>query len=154
MVDVLGIGVLMVGKSGIGKERDGARSSSCAATGHGRLILLRRSGRQLSGRGAGILGHNMEIRGLGIINVKDLFGIAAVRESKVVDLVAELQEWDGDAEYDRLGFDDQIEIVPGRAAAQDPAAGAPWPQPRDPDRGRGPATSCSRPKASTRRGQL
>ena len=46
------------------------------------MILVRRHGPALSGRGAGILGHHMEIRGLGIINVKDLFGIAAVREGR------------------------------------------------------------------------
>ena len=51
----------------------------------------------------------MEIRGLGIINIKDLFGISAVREAKKIELVVELHEWDDDAEYDRLGFDDQIE---------------------------------------------
>jgi len=75
------------------------------------VILIRRHGHQLSGRGAGILGHHMEIRGLGIINVKDLFGISSVREAKVVELVVELHEWDANAEYDRLGFDDQIDTL-------------------------------------------
>jgi len=112
MVDVLGIGVLMVGKSGIGKSET---ALDLVVRGH-RLVAddvihVRRNGRQLSSRGAGILGHHMEIRGLGIINIKDLFGIASVRESKVVDLIAELHEWDGDAEYDRLGVEDQIELL-------------------------------------------
>ncbi len=112
MVDVLGIGVLMVGKSGIGKSET---ALDLVVRGHrlvaDDVILVRRHGRQLSGRGAGILGHHMEIRGLGIINIKDLFGIASVRESKVVDLIAELHEWDGTAEYDRLGIEDRVEAL-------------------------------------------
>ncbi|HEX4455582.1 MAG TPA: HPr(Ser) kinase/phosphatase [Kofleriaceae bacterium] len=112
MVDVLGIGVLMIGKSGIGKSET---ALDLVVRGHrlvaDDVILVRRHGHQLSGRGAGILGHHMEIRGLGIINVKDLFGISAVRESKVVDLIAELHEWDGDVEYDRLGMDDRVETL-------------------------------------------
>jgi HPr kinase/phosphorylase len=51
----------------------------------------------------------MEIRGLGIINIKDLYGISAVREAKVIDLIIELEDWDATAEYDRLGFDDETE---------------------------------------------
>ena len=112
MVDVLGIGVLMVGKSGIGKSET---ALDLVVRGHrlvaDDVIMVRRHGRQLSGRGAGILGHHMEIRGLGIINIKDLFGISAVREAKVVDLIAELHEWDGDVEYDRLGVDDRVETL-------------------------------------------
>ncbi|HEY1547465.1 MAG TPA: HPr(Ser) kinase/phosphatase [Kofleriaceae bacterium] len=112
MVDVLGIGVLMIGKSGIGKSET---ALDLVVRGHrlvaDDVILVRRHGRTLSGRGAGMLGHHMEIRGLGIINVEDLFGISAVRESKVVDLIAELHEWDGDVEYDRLGVDDRVETL-------------------------------------------
>ncbi|HEY6033798.1 MAG TPA: HPr kinase/phosphorylase, partial [Kofleriaceae bacterium] len=51
----------------------------------------------------------MEIRGLGIINIKDLFGIASVRDAKKIELVVELHEWDAAVEYDRLGFDDEVE---------------------------------------------
>ena len=47
----------------------------------------------------------MEIRGLGIINIKDLFGISSVREAKKIELLIELHEWDATVEYDRLGFD-------------------------------------------------
>ena len=61
------------------------------------------------GAGSDIIKHHMEIRGLGIINIKDLFGIAAVREGKVIELVVELHEWDANVEYDRLGFDDEVE---------------------------------------------
>ncbi len=53
-----------------------------------------------------IIQHHMEIRGLGIINIKDLYGVSAVRERKKVELVVELEEWQPDVEYDRLGLDD------------------------------------------------
>jgi HPr kinase/phosphorylase len=110
LMDVLGIGVLMVGKSGIGKSET---ALDLVVRGHrlvgDDVIRIRRHGATLSGRGAGLLGHHMEIRGLGIINIKDLFGISAVREAKVIDLIVELHEWDAAAEYDRLGFDDHRE---------------------------------------------
>jgi HPr kinase/phosphorylase len=110
LMDVLGIGVLMVGKSGIGKSET---ALDLVQRGHrlvgDDVIRIRRQGGQLTGSGAGILGHCMEIRGLGIINIKDLFGIASVRDAKKIELVVELHEWAADAEYDRLGFDDNSE---------------------------------------------
>jgi HPr kinase/phosphorylase len=112
LLDVLGVGVLMVGKSGIGKSET---ALDLVVRGHrlvaDDVIVIRRHGHQLSGRGAGILGHHMEIRGLGIINIKDLFGISSVREGKVVELLVELHEWDANAEYDRLGIEDAHEIL-------------------------------------------
>jgi HPr kinase/phosphorylase len=112
LMDVLGIGVLMVGKSGIGKSET---ALDLVVRGHrlvgDDVIRIRRQGKKLSGRGAGLLGHHMEIRGLGIINIKDLFGISAVREAKVVELIVELEEWDAAAEYDRLGFDEHTEAL-------------------------------------------
>jgi HPr kinase/phosphorylase len=108
LMDVLGIGVLMIGKSGIGKSET---ALDLVVRGHrlvaDDIVMIRCLRGQLIGRGAGILGHHMEIRGLGIINIKDLFGISAVREAKKIELVIELHEWDANAEYDRLGFDDQ-----------------------------------------------
>ena len=110
LMDVLGIGVLVVGKSGIGKSET---ALDLIVRGHrlvgDDVIRIRRQGAHLSGCAAGLLGHHMEIRGLGIINIKDLFGISSVREAKVVDLVVELHEWAADAEYDRLGFDEHTE---------------------------------------------
>jgi HPr kinase/phosphorylase len=110
LMDVLGIGVLVVGKSGIGKSET---ALDLVVRGHrlvgDDVIKIRRQGARLSGCAAGILGHHMEIRGLGIINIKDLFGISSVREAKVIDLVVELHEWEATAEYDRLGFDEQTE---------------------------------------------
>lgn len=112
LMDVLGIGVLMIGKSGIGKSET---ALDLVVRGHrlvgDDVIRIRRQGKKLSGRGAGLLGHHMEIRGLGIINIKDLFGISAVREAKVVELIVELEDWDASAEYDRLGFDEQTQML-------------------------------------------
>lgn len=129
LLDVFGVGILIIGKSGIGK-------SECALDlilrGH-RLVaddiinIRRRAPSTLYGTGSEIIKHHMEIRGLGIINIRDLFGISAVREKKVIEIVVELAEWDPDAEYDRLGVDErrytilevpvplvQIPVRPGR----------------------------------------
>ena len=107
LLDVLGIGVLLLGKSGIGKSET---ALDLVVRGH-RLVAddiveLRRKAAFVFGSGSGIIRHHMEIRGLGIINIKDLFGIAAVRKTKKVELVAELVEWSEHEEYDRLGLDD------------------------------------------------
>jgi HPr kinase/phosphorylase len=110
LMDVLGIGVLVVGKSGIGKSET---ALDLVVRGHrlvaDDVIVIRSLRGQLIGRGAGILGHHMEVRGLGIINVKDLFGVSSVREQKKIELHVELHEWDASVEYDRLGFDDRTE---------------------------------------------
>jgi HPr kinase/phosphorylase len=112
LMDVLGIGVLLLGKSGIGKSET---ALDLVVRGHrlvaDDVIKVRRQGGYLIGRGAGIIGHHMEIRGLGIINVKDLFGISAVRDTKKIELVVELREWSADEEYDRLGFDDRFDRI-------------------------------------------
>jgi HPr kinase/phosphorylase len=114
LVDVLGIGVLVTGKSGIGKSET---ALDLVVRGH-RLVAddvvrIRRRGIAVIGKGAGILGHHMEIRGLGIINIKDLFGIAAVRETKRIELVVDLHEWASGVEYERLGFDDRYDDILG-----------------------------------------
>ena len=112
LLDVLGIGVLVTGKSGIGKSET---ALDLVVRGHrlvaDDVIRIRRQGVALLGNGSGILGHHMEIRGLGIINIKDLFGIAAVRETKKIELLVELCEWDEHEEYDRLGFDDRFDTI-------------------------------------------
>jgi len=112
LMDVLGIGVLLLGKSGIGKSET---ALDLVVRGHrlvaDDVIKIRRQGSHVVGRGAGIIGHHMEIRGLGIINVKDLFGISAVRDTKMIELVVELREWNEGEEYDRLGFDDRFDRI-------------------------------------------
>jgi HPr kinase/phosphorylase len=132
LMDILGLGVLMVGESGIGK-------SECAldlvVRGH-RLIaddsveLRCRSESLVIGTCPELSRHHMEIRGLGIINVRDLFGVASTRSSKRVELVVQLERWEHGREYDRLGLDDQfyevlgiriptirMPVAPGRNAA-------------------------------------
>jgi HPr kinase/phosphorylase len=108
LIDVLGVGVLLLGKSGIGKSE---AALDLVMRGH-RLVaddivdIRRRPPDIVFGSGSDIIKHHMEIRGLGIINIKDLFGIAAVRDTKKIELVVELVEWSPDEEYDRLGVED------------------------------------------------
>ncbi|WP_428261239.1 HPr(Ser) kinase/phosphatase [Haliangium sp.] len=115
LLDVLGIGVLLLGKSGIGKSEI---ALELVTRGH-RLVaddivnIRQRSSTMVYGSGSGIIRHHMEIRGLGIINIKDLFGISSVREAKKIELVIELAEWDANEEYDRLGIDDEYYNVLG-----------------------------------------
>ena len=108
LMEILGLGVLIVGESGIGK-------SECAldlvVRGH-RLVaddtveLRVRADSYLMGICPELTRHHMEIRGLGLINVQDLFGVASTRRSKRVELVIQLERWDPTREYDRLGLDD------------------------------------------------
>lgn len=114
LIDIYGLGVLIEGASGIGK-------SECAldliARGH-RLISddvveVRRIGTdRLSGTAPELLREHLEIRGLGIINIRDLFGVSAISASKNIDLSIMLERWDEASEVDRLGIDAQaIEIL-------------------------------------------
>lgn len=106
LLDVYGIGVLLIGDSGIGK-------SECALDliyrGH-RLIaddtvLVRRHPNEvLIGYSSDLLKHHMELRGIGIVNIKDLFGVASTRDVKPIDLVVKLEQWVEGTEYDRLGI--------------------------------------------------
>jgi HPr kinase/phosphorylase len=108
LLDILGLGVLIIGESGIGK-------SECA------LDLIVRGHRLVADdtvevrlRGASIVvgscpeltRHHMEVRGIGVINLRDLFGVASTRTSKRIELVVQLERWDPHREYDRLGLDD------------------------------------------------
>lgn len=107
MTDVYGVGVLLIGKSGIGKSEVGLE---LVAHGHrlvaDDLVLLQQEdAHTVVAHSPELTRHHMEIRGLGIINIKDLFGAAAVRDRKRVELVVELVEWDADAAYERLGLE-------------------------------------------------
>jgi len=115
LMDVFGVGILLLGKSGIGKSEI---ALDLVMRGH-RLVaddivdVTSRKAGSVYGAGNAIIKHHMEIRGLGIINIKDLFGVAAVRESKKIELVIELVEWDSAHEYDRLGVEEQKFAVMG-----------------------------------------
>ncbi|MBI2353496.1 MAG: HPr kinase/phosphorylase [Deltaproteobacteria bacterium] len=115
LVDVLGVGILLTGKSGIGK-------SECALDlvirGH-RLVaddmifIKKKMPSALVGQSDETIQHLMEIRGLGIINIKDLYGVSSIREKKIIDVMLELVEWDPNHEYDRLGLDDRRSTILG-----------------------------------------
>ena len=115
LIDILGLGVLMVGESGIGK-------SECAldlvVRGH-RLVaddiveVRCRAQAVLIGTCPELTRHHIEIRGLGIINVSELFGVSATRSSKRIELLVRLERWDAAREYDRLGLERETEDVMG-----------------------------------------
>ncbi len=106
MLDVNGVGVLLLGPSGLGKSEAGLE---LVMRGH-RLVaddvvdLTLHQPATVIGSGNEILRHAMEIRGLGIVDVRDLFGIASVREAKRVELVVRLEEWQPGKHYERLGL--------------------------------------------------
>lgn len=113
LLDLFGIGVLVLGKSGIGKSESALYLIS---RGHrlisDDLVRIRRIGSTLIGSGVEILEHNMEIMGLGIVNIRDLFGLLAIGEKKQIEMVVQLEEWNADYNYDRLGLDEeQYEIL-------------------------------------------
>lgn len=110
LLDIYGLGVLLIGGSGVGK-------SECAldliTRGHSlvaddRVTVKRYPNGDLVGFSEGPLRHHMELRGLGIVNVQDLFGLAAVRERRTIDLVIELEHWREGEAYDRLGLDETL----------------------------------------------
>ncbi len=109
LVDVFGVGMLLLGKSGVGK-------SECALElierGHrlvaDDMVLIKKIDESLLlGSGTPVLKHHMEIRGMGIINVRDIFGIRSVRNRKRIEVVVLLEEWDSNKEYDRLGLEEK-----------------------------------------------
>jgi HPr kinase/phosphorylase len=106
LADVFGVGLLFLGRSGIGK-------SECVLDlverGH-RLVaddlvhVTRRGNDVLIGRGHELSRHFMEIRGVGLIDIHALFGIRAVRQQKRIEVVVQLEDWDNTREYDRTGL--------------------------------------------------
>ena len=108
LVEVFGIGVLIQGESGVGKSESALvlieRNHRLVADD---LVEIRWvSGNILIGTGAGVSSHHMEIRGLGIINITHLFGVGAIRDKKQIQLIVNLEEWDVNKSYDRIGTED------------------------------------------------
>ncbi len=114
LVEVFGVGILLAGDSGVGKSET---ALELIERGH-RLIsddsvkLSCVNGNILIGTGENeFLAHHMEIRGLGIVNVANLFGVRAIRDKKRVQLFAQLEEWDSNKAYDRVGGDLTTDIL-------------------------------------------
>ncbi|MFR8169387.1 MAG: HPr(Ser) kinase/phosphatase [Marvinbryantia sp.] len=117
LVDVYGEGVLIMGESGIGKSE---AALELIRRGH-RLIsddvveIRKVSDVSLVGSAPDITRHFIEVRGIGIINVKTLYGVEAVKNTQTIDIVIKLEEWDKDKEYDRLGLEEEyIEFLGNR----------------------------------------
>ncbi|MCM2254315.1 MAG: HPr(Ser) kinase/phosphatase [Vicinamibacteria bacterium] len=131
LVDVFGLGVLISGESGIGK-------SECALDlvdrGHGLVaddvVEVKRIGDTLVGTSPLLLRDHMELRGLGVINIRDLYGVSSLRVSQRVELVVDLERWEPGKEYDRLGLQQEsvdvlgvdvprlrMPVAPGRSLA-------------------------------------
>ena len=109
LVDVYGEGVLIMGESGIGKSE---AALELIKRGH-RLVtddvveIRRVSDETLIGSAPDITKHFIELRGIGIIDVKTLFGVESVKDTQSIDMVIKLEDWSRDKEYDRLGLEDQ-----------------------------------------------
>jgi HPr kinase/phosphorylase len=115
LVDVFEVGVLLLGQSGIGKSECGLE---LVLRGH-RLVAddviecdYRPPG-MIFGQSAALLRHHIEVRGLGILNIKDLYGVTAIRERKRIDLIVRLELEKGDGAFDRVGLDDHNSEILG-----------------------------------------
>ena len=148
LIDVLGLGILITGESGIGK-------SECALdliVRGNRLVaddtveIRRRSETILIGTCPELTRHHMELRGLGIINVKELFGVASTRSSKRVELVVQLERWDPSCAYERLGLDDDYYELLGLRVPLIRMPVASRAQHRHPHRGGGAQPAAARPR--------
>ncbi len=116
LVEVFGIGVLILGDSAVGKSE---AALELVERGH-RLVaddaveIRCVAGNILLGYGANpTLGHHMEIRGLGVINITHLFGVGAIRDKKQIQLIVELEVWDSDKSYDRIGAEERTREILG-----------------------------------------
>lgn len=109
LVDVFGEGVLIMGESGIGKSE---AALELIKRGH-RLVtddvvqIQKVSDETLVGSAPDITKHFIELRGIGIIDVKSLYGVESIKETQSIDMVIKLEEWNRDKEYDRLGLENQ-----------------------------------------------
>ncbi len=109
-VDVYGVGMLFVGKSGIGKSEV---ALDLVERGHrlvaDDVVILTKKGEGiLMGSGTDLVKHFMELRGIGIIDIKSMFGVRAIRFQKRLEVIIELEIWDDKAEYTRTGLDDSF----------------------------------------------
>jgi HPr kinase/phosphorylase len=113
LLEIYGLGVLLIGQSGVGKSESAldliTRGHSLVAD--DKVQIKRYPNGELVGYSEGPLRHHMELRGIGIINVQDLFGLASVRERTTIDLVVELEHWRDGQVYERLGLDESLYTI-------------------------------------------
>jgi HPr kinase/phosphorylase len=114
-VDVYGIGILFVGRSGIGKSEI---ALDLIERGH-RLVaddvvmLTKKRESLIMGTGTSLVKHFMEIRGLGIIDIRQMFGVRSIRYQKRLEIIVELLEWNRDDDYTRIGLDEEATNIMG-----------------------------------------
>ncbi len=115
LIDVFGVGVMLTGESGVGKSE---AALELVKRGH-RLVaddvvdIRKVNDQRLVGEAPEVLRHFMEIRGVGVINVKSMYGVGAVINSKSIDIVCHMELWDENKEYDRLGFNEEFTAILG-----------------------------------------
>ena len=113
LIEVYGMGILIMGSSGVGKSET---ALELIKRGH-RLVAddaveIKRVEEELRGEAPALIRHFMEIRGIGILDIERLYGVGAVKKSEFIDLVIELEFWDEEKEYDRIGLDEEyIELL-------------------------------------------
>ncbi len=109
LVEVFGVGVLILGKSGVGKSE---ATLELISKGH-RLIsddtveFKKLNDGRIIGRKNEFIKHNMEVRGIGVVDISRLSGMSAIRDKKRLDLVIELENWNNDEQYDRMGLEEK-----------------------------------------------
>jgi HPr kinase/phosphorylase len=115
MVDILGVGVIIRGESGIGKSESVLalieRGYSLVSDDITRVTLL--DGHEIMGTSSEVTRNHMEVRGIGIINVADMFGIRSIREQKTVELVVTLKPWEEVPDVERVGMDQEFVKILG-----------------------------------------
>jgi len=120
MVDIHGVGVLIRGDSGIGKSESILalieRGYSLVSDDMTRVILV--DGREVVGTSSDLTRNHMEIRGIGIVNVAAMFGAKSMRSEKRIDLVVTLKAWDEVKDIDRLGMEEEFELILGTRIPQ------------------------------------
>ena len=113
LVEVYGEGVLLLGESGVGKSET---AIELVKRGH-RLVAVdgggvtRVGGNRLVGSAPELIRHYIELRGIGVVDVQQLFGMSAVREDQDIDLVVSLEQWNDEAMYDRLGLEELYTVI-------------------------------------------
>lgn len=114
LVEVYGMGVLIIGKSGVGKSET---ALDLVIRGH-RLVSddtveIKKVDEGLRGEAPELTRHFMEIRGIGILDIERLYGVSAVKHYENIDLIVELETWDATKEYDRIGLDEEYMDILG-----------------------------------------